>query len=102
MTDDDDQVWEKLARNLVRGELVKRGMSYAALKEALVDLGTEGTIKSKMCRGRFSTVFFLQCMTATGVDRVQQTGAADGSGAFAIRSHNEQALAKKGSAEGEE
>jgi hypothetical protein len=100
---DDD--WEQLARNLVRGQLMLKGMSYAALRDALAAIGvedTEGAIKSKMSRGRFTAVFFLQCMTAIGVDWLQMPGAPDGPGAFAIGPHGAQALAKssKGKKEG--
>ena len=98
MTQACDDEWEQLARNLVRGQLMTRGMSYAALRDALAGIGvedTEGAIKSKLSRGRFSAVFFLQCMTALGVDWLHLPGAPDGPGAFAIGKHGAQALAKK-------
>lgn len=93
-----DSQWEQLARNLLRGELMKRGMSYAALRDALADIGiedTEGAIKSKMSRGRFSAVFFLQCMTVIGADWIQIPGLPDGAGAIGLGQHGAQALAKK-------
>jgi hypothetical protein len=65
----DEAVWDALARNLVRAELMKRGLSYAALVEALGAIGvaeTEQSIKSKMSRGRFPFAFFLQAMVAIG------------------------------------
>ncbi len=98
MTQAHDEEWEQLARNLVRGQLMTRGMSYAALRDALAEIGiedTEGAIKSKMSRGRFSAVFFLQCMTAIGVDWLQIPGAPDGAGSFGVGKHGAQALAKK-------
>ncbi|WP_086738092.1 DUF6471 domain-containing protein [Erythrobacter colymbi] len=98
MTQDRDDEWEQLARNLVRGQLMTRGMSYAALREALAKIGvedTEGAIKSKMSRGRFTAVFFLQCMTAIGVEWLHIPGAPDGSGSFAVGPHGAQALAQK-------
>jgi len=73
-------------------------MSYAALREALANIGvedTEGAIKSKMSRGRFTAVFFLQCMTAIGVEWLQIPGAPCGSGSFAVGPHGAQALARK-------
>ena len=102
MTQAHEDDWEQLARNLVRGQLMTRGMSYASLRDALEEIGvedTEGAIKSKMSRGRFSAVFFLQCMTAMDVDWLQIPGAPDGSGAFAIGKHGAQALAKKSPSE---
>ena len=65
----DEAVWDALARNLVRAELMKRGLSYARLVEALAAIGvqeTEQSIKSKMSRGRFPFAFFLQTMVAIG------------------------------------
>ena len=65
----DEAVWDALARNLVRAELMKRGLSYARLVEALALIGveeTEQSIKSKMSRGRFPFAFFLQTMVAIG------------------------------------
>lgn len=64
-----EAVWDALARNLVRAELMKRGLSYARLVEALAGIGveeTEQSIKSKMSRGRFPFAFFLQTMVAIG------------------------------------
>lgn len=92
--------WEQLARNMVRGQLMLRGMSYAALRDALAELGvedTEGAIKSKMSRGRFSAVFFLQCMTAIGVSWIEIPGAPQGAGSVGLGPHGAQALAKRGS-----
>jgi len=69
--------WESLARNLLRAELMRRGLSYARLVEALGALGveeTEASIKNKVSRGRFTLVFFLQCMVAIGADWLQVPG----------------------------
>lgn len=65
---------EALARNLLRAELMKRGWSYARLADALRELGveeTEASIKSKVSRGRFTFVFFLQAMIAIGADELK-------------------------------
>lgn len=59
--------WESLSRNLLRAELMRRGMSYAGLVEALAKIGvqeTEAAIKNKVSRGRFPLMFFLQTMVA--------------------------------------
>ncbi|WP_201739870.1 MULTISPECIES: DUF6471 domain-containing protein [Novosphingobium] len=66
--------WESLARNILRAELMRRGLSYARLVELLARLGieeTEAAIKNKVSRGRFTHVFFLQAMVAIGVDWIQ-------------------------------
>lgn len=70
----DDAGWEALARNMLRAELMRRGLSYAKLVEALRAIGVEETeagIKNKVSRGRFTLVFFLQAMVAIGADWIQ-------------------------------
>lgn len=71
--------WEALARNMLRAELMRRGLSYARLVEALAAIGveeTEAAIKNKVSRGRFPFVFFLQAMVAIGAEWMQVPGAA--------------------------
>ncbi len=69
----DGKDWEALARNLLRAELMRRGISYAKLVEALGRAGvqeTEASVKNKVSRGRFTFMFFLQCMAAIGTELV--------------------------------
>ena len=71
--------WESLARNMLRAEIMRRGISYARLVEALAAIGvedTEGAIKNKVSRGRFSFMFSLQAMVAIGAEWMQVPGAA--------------------------
>jgi hypothetical protein len=66
--------WESLARNMLRAELMRRGLSYARLVELLARVGieeTEAAIKNKVSRGRFTHVFFLQSMVAIGAEWIQ-------------------------------
>ena len=66
--------WETTVKNLIKGELKHRGMTYAQLAERLQAIGVdehEGTIKKKLSRGRFTAVFFVQCLTAIGSDRLR-------------------------------
>ena len=68
---DDD--WASLARNTLRAEMMKLGVSYARLAEALAEIGVEETeagMKNKVSRGRFTFVFFLQCMMALGSETI--------------------------------
>lgn len=70
--------WESVARNMLRAELMRRGLSYAKLVEALAAIGVEETeagIKNKVARGRFTFVFFIQAMVAIGVDWMQVPSA---------------------------
>lgn len=81
-----EKSWEELAKNLVRAEMMKRGVSFAKLPELLEQQGVidnEPNLRNKVGRGRFSIVFFLQCMKALGVDWIQipesiEEGAAKG------------------------
>lgn len=71
--------WDSLARNMLRAELMGRGMSYAGLVDALAAIGveeTEASIKNKVSRGRFPLTFFLQAMVAIGEGWVRIPDAA--------------------------
>lgn len=66
-----DEIWEKIARNMLRAEMMRRGISYARLTEQLRSLGiedNEANVRNKVGRGRFTAIFFFQCMTAIGAD----------------------------------
>lgn len=61
--------YETLAKNLLKGELKRRGMTYARLAEKLAEIGVqenERNINNKISRGGFSAAFMLQCLTALG------------------------------------
>lgn len=65
--------WDANARNILKAEIVRRGMTYERLAKRMQEMGVEETsssIANKMSRGTFSFVFFLQCMRALGVDNV--------------------------------
>jgi len=62
--------WKKLAANLIKGELTRRGLTYEELQKRLLLIGVKETANSinvKINRGTFSFVFFLQVMNAIGV-----------------------------------
>lgn len=59
--------WQTRAKNLLKAELKRKGVSYAQLVERLKSLGVEDSeknIANKISRGGFTAVFFLQCLTA--------------------------------------
>jgi hypothetical protein len=61
--------WYQVARNVLRAELVRHGVSYRQLGLLLADIGvteTERSIANKLSRGSFSFAFYLQCMRALG------------------------------------
>jgi len=92
--------WESLARNMLRAELMRRGLSYARLVELLARLGieeTEAAIKNKVSRGRFTHVFFLQAMVAIGVDWIQVPSSDSLLKGDGIGNHGAQLLARQNS-----
>ena len=99
-----DADWESLARNLLRAELMRRGLSYARLVEALAAIGvdeTEAGIKNKVSRGRFTLVFFLRAMVAIGADWLRLPGADELSRGIGVGDGGAQTLAKRGAPERE-
>ena len=61
--------WTRLASNMIKMELARRGITYDKLQEKLASIGIEETanaINVKINRGTFSFIFFLQVMKAIG------------------------------------
>jgi hypothetical protein len=68
------QEWETRAKNLLKGELKRRGITYGQLAERLSELGvseTERNLNNKISRGGFTAAFMLQCLSAVGAAHVQ-------------------------------
>ncbi len=66
MTEDE---WAEHTKRLLRTEMVRRGVSYEGLAEQLAKLGVHDTpvnMRNKIARGKFTAVFFLQCLEAIG------------------------------------
>lgn len=67
------QEYEEKAKNLLKGELKRRGVGYRELAEKLTAMGvpeTERNIANKISRGGFSAAFFAQCLDALGVNEL--------------------------------
>ncbi|WP_420403577.1 DUF6471 domain-containing protein [Nisaea sp.] len=65
--------WEARAANLLKAELKRRGVTYSQLTDRLQDMGVpekEANIRNKLSRGKFSAVFFLQCLSAIGCSQL--------------------------------
>ena len=65
--------WESEAKRILKAELTRAGVSYKVLAARLAQMGIEDSetaIANRISRGRFSFVFFLQCMAALGIDQV--------------------------------
>lgn len=61
--------FETRAKNLLKGELKRRGVTYAQLAEKLGAIGVvenERNLNNKISRGGFTAAFMLQCLTAIG------------------------------------
>jgi Domain of unknown function (DUF6471) len=68
--------YETRAKNLLKGELKRRGVTYAQLAEKLTAMGipeTEQNLNNKISRGGFTAAFLLQCLEAIGVTEVRTT-----------------------------
>lgn len=66
--------YEEVAKNLLKAELKRRGVTYAQLAERLAGIGvheTERNLNNKISRGGFSAAFFLQCLRAAEVEEVR-------------------------------
>ncbi len=69
-----DKEWETKVKLLLKGELARRGLTYAMLVGKLADIGvmdTEQNIRNKISRGKFTAVFLIQCMEAIGVETLR-------------------------------
>lgn len=57
--------YETRAKNLLKGELKRRGVTYTQLAEKLGEIGVhenERNLNNKISRGGFSAAFLLQCL----------------------------------------
>ncbi|MCZ4343507.1 DUF6471 domain-containing protein [Sphingomonadaceae bacterium G21617-S1] len=66
--------YETHAKNLLKGELKRRGVTYAQLAEKLATLGVtenEGNLNNKISRGGFTAAFMLQCLEAIGAQDIR-------------------------------
>ncbi len=61
--------YETKVKNLLKGELKRRGVTYAKLAQLLTEIGvveTEKNLNNKIARGGFSAAFMVQCLEAIG------------------------------------
>lgn len=66
--------YETLAKNLLKGELKRKGVTYAQLAEKLEGLGvhdSERNLTNKISRGGFTAAFLIQCLKAIGAQDVR-------------------------------
>jgi hypothetical protein len=66
--------YEARVKNLLKGELKRRGVTYAQLAERLAVLGVqenERNLINKISRGGFSASFLIQCLESIGCSEVR-------------------------------
>lgn len=66
--------WEEKAANLLKGEIKRRGLTYAQVVEKLAEIGVsedERNLRNKLSRGKFTAAFMLQVLTATNVSEIK-------------------------------
>lgn len=76
----DEKLWEEMVKNMLRAQMMLEGVSYVALAERLAGLGivdNELNLRNKVGRGRFTAVFFMQCMKALGADRIKMPASLE-------------------------
>ena len=62
-----------MVKGIIRAELARRQLSYADLAKRLSEIGVKENarnISNKINRGKFTAVFFVQCMEAIGCHTV--------------------------------
>jgi hypothetical protein len=70
----DQPEWEAKVKGLLKGELKRRGVTYAQLVDKLSAIGvseTEPNVRNKLARGKFTAVFLLQCLEAIGASSLR-------------------------------
>ncbi|MDT0576781.1 DUF6471 domain-containing protein [Croceicoccus sp. F390] len=69
-----EKEWENKVKLLLKGELARKGITYAQLVGKLADIGvmdSEPNIRNKISRGKFTAVFLVQCLEAIGAQEVR-------------------------------
>ena len=70
----DNAEWEARVKAMLKAELKRKSVTYAQLVERLAAIGvvdSEPNIRNKLARGKFTAVFFLQCLEAIGTSSLR-------------------------------
>jgi 3-mercaptopyruvate sulfurtransferase SseA len=68
-----DAGWQAEVKGLLKAEMKRRNLSYDQLGEKLATLGVHASarvLRTKISRGGFSAVFFVQCLRAMGCRQI--------------------------------
>lgn len=66
--------WANDVKHMLRREMAGRGVTYDQLTDKLAAIGvidTSVNIRNKVARGKFTAVFFVQCLVAIGCDLIR-------------------------------
>ena len=66
--------WHDLVKGMLKAEIKRRNMTYDQLAAKLAEIGVRENaqnIRTKISRGGFSAVFFVQCLRAMGCETVR-------------------------------
>lgn len=66
--------WNEAAKNMLKAELKRRGITYSILVQKLNAIGVNenyNSINAKLNRGSFTFVFVLQCFKALDVKEIR-------------------------------
>jgi hypothetical protein len=65
--------WQAQVKGLLKAELSRRNLTYSDLADKLAAIGIEEdrrNLSNKIGRGRYSAVFFIQCLEAIGCQTI--------------------------------
>ncbi len=69
-----DRDWQAHVKGILKSEIKRKHLSYKDLAEKLSAMGiseNESNIRTKISRGGFTAVFFVQCLEAIGCQVVR-------------------------------
>ncbi len=73
MADETELAWDARVKGILKAELKRKNVTYAQLVDKLAAIGvkeTEPNIRNKLARGKFTAVFFIQCLKAIGCNTI--------------------------------
>lgn len=65
--------WQAMVKGMLKAEVKRRNLTYEQLSAKLAELGIHETptnLRTKISRGGFSAVFFVQCLKAMGCQKL--------------------------------
>ena len=65
--------YSEIAKNVLKAELRRRGLSYADLASMLGGGENDKNLNNKIARGGFSAAFLMQCLDVIGAKAIQIT-----------------------------